>query len=252
VITLPQACRDPNLFGPWFRDPETWGAWRAFLAALFALPMTDADLATYRACTGRTKPPSEPVTEAWLICGRRAGKSFTLALVAAFLAAFYEWRPFLSPGERATIMVIAADRRQARVIMRYIRAFFDGVTMLKAMVERETTEGLDLSNAVTLEVHTASFRTVRGYSICAALLDEVAYWRSDESANPDTEIIAALRPAMATIPGSMLLCASSPYARRGALWDAYKRHWGKDGRPLVWQADTRTMNRRINRRLEPA
>jgi hypothetical protein len=41
----------------------------------------------------------------------------------------------------------------------------------------------------------------------------------------------------------MLLCASSPYARRGALWDAYHRHYGKDGDPVVvWLAPTRTMN----------
>ena len=33
---------------------------------------------------------------------------------------------------------------------------------------------------------------------------------------------------MATIPGAMLLCASSPYARRGALWDVFRRHYGKD------------------------
>jgi hypothetical protein len=33
------------------------------------------------------------------------------------------------------------------------------------------------------------------------------------------------------------------YARRGALWDAYRKHFAKDGDPvLVWQADTRTMN----------
>jgi hypothetical protein len=47
----------------------------------------------------------------------------------------------------------------------------------------------------------------------------------------------------ATIPGSMLLCASSPYARRGVLWDAYRKHYGKDGDPvLVWKAPTRAMN----------
>jgi hypothetical protein len=41
----------------------------------------------------------------------------------------------------------------------------------------------------------------------------------------------------------MLLLASSPYARKGALWDSYKKHYGKDGDPiLVWQAPTRTMN----------
>ena len=44
------------------------------------------------------------------------------------------------------------------------------------------------------------------------------------------EILAAIRPGMNTIPGAMLLCASSPYARRGALWDAHRKHFGKDWR----------------------
>jgi len=48
---------------------------------------------------------------------------------------------------------------------------------------------------------------------------------------------------MATIPGAMLLCASSPYARRGALWDAWHQHHGRDGDPVfVWQAGTVMMN----------
>ena len=44
----------------------------------------------------------------------------------------------------------------------------------------------------------------------------------------------------------MLLCASSPYARRGALWNAYKRHLGKPSSVMVWKADTRTMNPTIS------
>ncbi len=43
----------------------------------------------------------------------------------------------------------------------------------------------------------------------------------------------------------MLLCASSPYAKRGALWNAFKRHYGKPGPVLVWKADTGTMNSTI-------
>ena len=92
-------------------------------------------------------------------------------------------------------------------------------------------------------MHTASFRSTRGYTIVAALLDELAFWRGEESSDPDTEILAAIKPGMATIPGAMLLCASSPYARRGALWETYRKHFGKDGDPvLIWQAPTRTMN----------
>jgi hypothetical protein len=80
--------------------------------------------------------------------------------------------------------------------------------------------------------------------VIAALLDECAFWPSDEgAANPDEEILSAIRPAMATIPGAMLLAASSPYARRGILWRAYRANWGReDATALCWKADTRTMN----------
>lgn len=46
----------------------------------------------------------------------------------------------------------------------------------------------------------------------------------------------------------MLLGASSPDSRGGALWDAYKAHHGRDaGRTLVWQAPTWTMHPTITR-----
>jgi hypothetical protein len=96
---------------------------------------------------------------------------------------------------------------------------------------------------VTLEIQTASYKTIRGRTCLAALCDELAFWSDETSANPDTEILAALRPAMVTIPKAMLLKASSPYSRRGALWNDYRRHYGRDDSGmLVWQADTRTMN----------
>jgi hypothetical protein len=37
----------------------------------------------------------------------------------AFLACFCDWRRFWGPGEVRTIMIVPADRRQARTIMRY-------------------------------------------------------------------------------------------------------------------------------------
>jgi hypothetical protein len=231
------------LFAPWFKNRETWQSWFVLLAALFALPMTPDQLDVYRRCTGRTTPPTEPAKEAWLICGRRAGKSFILALCAVFLACFQDWNPYLAPGERATIMIIASNRQQARTIIRYIRAFLIKVPMLAELIERKTVDSFDLTNGITIEVQTASYRSTRGYTIAAALCDELAFWPTDDAAEPDYEILAAIKPGMATVPGAMLLCASSPYARRGSLFDAHRKHFGKDNDPiLVWQADTRTMN----------
>jgi hypothetical protein len=75
------------------------------------------------------------------------------------------------------------------------------------------------------------------------LADECAFWLSDESANPDVEILNAARPALATTQGP-LIAISSPYARRGALWETYRRHYGPEGDPmiLVAQGATRDFN----------
>jgi hypothetical protein len=240
--TIIEACADPALFGRWFRRPETWSSWFAFLRVLFGLPLSAADLALFRECTGRTEPWSSGYREAWLVVGRRGGKSLVLATIAVFLATLRDWSPYLTGGERGTIMVIAADRRQARVIYRYIGAMLR-VALLAPLIERDAEDIVELSNGISIEILTASFRSVRGYSIVAALCDELAFWRIDEgSTNPDVETIGALRPAMSTIPGAMLLCASSPYARRGALWTAFKRNFGRATTTLVWRAATRTMN----------
>jgi hypothetical protein len=250
MITILDAINDPKLFQPWFRKRKSWESWLIFLATLFALPMTPEQLKLYQQCTGRTFPPTEPASEAILVCGRRAGKSFMLAFIAVYLAAFHDYRRYLSPGERGTVLVIATDRKQARTIFRYIRALLTEVPMLAKLVTREDRETVDLDNSVTIEVGTASFKSVRGYTIVAALCDEIAFWPTDDSAQPDYEILDALRPGMATIPNAMLLCASSPYARRGALWDAHRRHYGKDGDPiLVWQAPTREMNPTVPQRV---
>jgi hypothetical protein len=242
-MNIIQAFDDPNVFGGHFRG-GTWDAWRTFLAALFALPLAPEQIGIYQRHTGRSAPSTEPAQEAWLVCGRRAGKSLILATIAVFLAAFCDWRPFLGPGEFATIMIIARDRRQARVIKRFITGLLHAVPMLRQIIEDETAESVRVRNHVAIEIHTASFRSTRGYTIVAALLDEIAFWPTDEGrAEPDVEVINAIKPGMATIPKAMLLCASSPHARRGALWHAHRKHFGKDDDPiLVWQAATRDMN----------
>jgi hypothetical protein len=249
-VNILHAMADPALWQRRFRDPKTFAAWHVFLAALFGLPMTEEQRKVFEACTGRKVAPSTPFNEAWLCCGRRSGKSFILALIAIFLATLRDWTPYLSPGERGTVLVLANDRRQARAIMRYARALLLEVPLLADLVERETAEELELSNRVTIEISTASFRTTRGYTVIAALCDEIAFWHRDDSANPDTEILDALRPAMATVPGAMLLCASSPYAKRGAMWDSFRRWHGRDGAPvLFFKAPTSTMNPTVPQRV---
>ena len=236
------ALDDPELFGPLFSS-RTWARWRVFLAALFGLGVTGGDLAIYQHHTGRTEAPSEACREAALICGRRGGKSRVLALIAVFLAAFRDYTGLVAPGEVPTIAIIAADRKQARVILGYAVGLLRSVPMLAPLIADELTESVRLTNGVMIEVHTGAIGAPRGRTFAGVLADEIAFWRADDSANPDAEVIAAVRPALATIPGSMLLMASSPYAKRGVLWNTYRRHYGKNGaRTLVWRGASLEMN----------
>ena len=247
-MTILEVMNDPDLFGPWFKPKllrgDTWVNWRVFLAALFALGMDDEGKKIYRQFTGRTDVPEEQQNEAWLICGRRAGKSLLAAFIVTFLAVFRDYSSILQPGAHATAMVIAADRKQTRNVLDFINGFFKHIPALARLVESRTKESITLTNGVRIEVHTATFTGTRGYLVVAAVLDEIAFFAtSSDAAQPDVEIVNAVRAAMITVPDSLLLGISSPYARRGLLYDAYREHFGKAGAAsLVWKAATREMN----------
>ena len=104
---------------------------------------------------------------------------------------------------------------------------------------RRDSETIELSNRVHIEIATASFRSTRGYSYAAVLADEVAFWRSDEtSLNPDVEFCARCGRGWRASRCDVADCVS-PYAKRGELYNAYRRYFGKDdGRVLVWKAST--------------
>jgi hypothetical protein len=112
-------------------------------------------------------------------------------------------------------LLVAADREQAKILHRYISGILS-TPLLASLIENVTANE---RGSVTVEVVTRSYRTVRGRSICAALLDELAFWRVDQSVNPDSEVLNAIRASMATFgDDAMVIAGSSPYARRGVLW----------------------------------
>ena len=241
---------DPELFEPFFRGP-TWAAWRTFLVGFFGEPMSPDQFQIFQKHTGRTKPPTTAFREAVLRCGRRAGKSRILALIATFLAtiAASDYVSRLAPSERAVIAVIAADRKQARIIFLFIQGLLTNIPLFAGLIEKETSDAIHLTNSVSIEIHTASFRVTRGYSLAAALCDEVAYWRSDDTAaNPDEEILTALGPGLSNLQGKLLI-ASSPYGKRGALYKLDVENYGQDDSDiLVWVGTTLDMNPNIDPR----
>lgn len=246
-VTIRDLMTDSDLFGQQFGG-DSWAAWRALLAGFYGRKLSEPERGIVETITALPQPPEAPCEELWLVVGRRGGKSLVAALLALYEASFNDHQAQLSPGEVATVMVLAADRKQAKVVFRYISGLLNENPMFKRLIVREDRECIELSNRTVIEVHTASFRSVRGYTLAAVICDEIAFWRSDESANPDTEILRALRPAMATLRGK-LIALSSPYSKRGALWNTYRRHYGKTSPVLVAQAPSLSMNPTLPQRV---
>lgn len=116
-MNIVQTMTDWHLFGDTFGG-DSFAAWRALLAGFYGLPMADAEASTFQTLTGRTGPPLDAHNELWMVVGRRGGKSHAAALIAVFEAAFKDHRAKLAPGEIATVMLLAADRQQARTLLR--------------------------------------------------------------------------------------------------------------------------------------
>lgn len=248
TITIIDALTDAQLLGPFF-PAATWRPWLLCAAAMFGLTygLSPDDQAFILRCLGRTILPTSPASRAFLICGRRAGKSRFASAVAVFLATCRDYTSILAPGEQAVGMIVCPDRKQARIAFSYCAALIDAVPMLAAMVAHRTKDTIVLRTGISIECVTASYRTTRGYTVVFVVGDEFAYLPHDDSAEPDTELLTALEPAMATVPGALLLLVSTPYAKKGELWKAYAEHFGKDDADtFVWNADTRTMNATVN------
>jgi len=223
----------------------SWEPWRTVMRVVFGLPLSQSngELERYRKHTSRQDPPPAVVAEAWVVAGRRAGKSRMAALIALYCGIRFDASTSLAPGELATVPLLAADRKQGRVVMSYLKALCQ-LPAFHPYVHRVLRGVVELRTSVNVEVATASFRTIRGYTVPAAVLDEVAFWRDEStSTNPDSEILDALRPGMATVKGSLLFAISSPYARRGELYSTYERYYGQeDPYTLVWNSDTQSLN----------
>jgi phage terminase large subunit-like protein len=210
-------------------------------------PLNEAELEFFHSVAGDRDPPERQVRELWCIVGRGGGKDSTASVIAAHMAALFSSAAKLRPGERGLVMCLATDRDQSKIVLNYTRSFFTDIPMLADMVVRETAIGFELNNKIDVAVTTNSFRSVRGRSILCAILDETAFWLDENSANPDEEVLTAIKPALARIPGSIVVGISTPYRKKGLLWKKFKQHFGKDGGDvLVIRASTRQMNPTID------
>ena len=230
--TMRRALTDPHLLGGALGGPS-WTAWRVLLVAMAGEPLTPEERVVYTKLTSRSCEPLERAEEFWCLSGRRAGKSFAMAVLIIFLAVFIDYRRVLNIGERATVLCLGPSQQQAAIVFRYVAALIELVPLLRPLLRSRTADQLELATGVVIEIRAASFRGLRGVTCAAVVCDEICYWLGeDTSSNPDFEILNALRPSLATTNGP-LITISTPYARRGAAFDVWQKEFGEAGDKLI-------------------
>lgn len=244
TITLAAAMRDVNLLGAPFQAPSFW-TWHTVAKVISGESLDDREAALFRECTGRTELPKGPVNNVTLLGGRRTGKDRFMSATAIFRAALAaKWQEIMSAGEMATVILLGADKKQARILRRYCQGLLEP-PMIKALVSRDTDEVIEFRNGASLEITTNDASLVRGRSAIAILGTEVCFWQTDAaSSSSDEEIIAAAEPSMSMTPdGGLMIMASSVHRKRGYMYRKFKElHGNNEAEDICWLAPSRVMN----------
>ncbi|MCC6127287.1 MAG: hypothetical protein IT426_20180 [Pirellulales bacterium] len=241
-----QAINDENLFRLYLgEDLDSWRNWFAALRVLYGLPILDSDCDVIEQCTGRDVDSvlENNYDTALFLTGRRSGKSRIAALIGAYEAVLSGKERKLSKGETGVVGIVAPTKWQAQVVKDYTLAIFE-TPLLQAQIENEDYGGFDLTNGNRVDIMAGDWRTVRGFTLLAAIVDEACFFGYDADCRvrSDSELVRAIKPSLATTRGK-LICISSPYAMRGWCYTQYKKNFGNpNAKVLVWNSPSRTMN----------
>jgi hypothetical protein len=242
TISIVRVASDQNLLGPYFSG-GSWYPWMCALKGAFGLPMSLNERQMFKHLAGQREPPKRKVRELWVVGGRRGGKDSIASLIATYAAMNDSVRDRLRPGEKACVLCLAVDRQQAKIVHSYISGYFKQNALLHSLVARETKDGLELANGIEIVIGTSDYRAVRGRTIICAIFDEIAFWASENSVTPGVEVYNAVVPAMQTMPDAILVAISTPYSKRGLLFEKHRKHFGQDDDDvLVIQGSSRDFN----------
>lgn len=138
----------------------------------------------------------------WL-CSRQSGKT-TTALLMTLWTVLYE-----AP---ALVLIVSPSQRQSGEAFRSFMQLYhrlDGAPELRA----ESALRAELANDSRVVALPGTERTVRGYAGTKLIV-------IDEASRVEDELIAALRPMLATVDGS-LIALTTPFGRRGWFYEAW-------------------------------
>jgi hypothetical protein len=240
-ITFDRFATDPQLLGH-VLGGSSYTTMRAVIKAALAEPLTAPEATAFAIVSGGRTLPTEPVKTLAIVAGRGSGKTQAASALSLYFGTCRQW--VTSPGQVPVGLLLAGVREQGTIGFKFALGQGETSPLLAPEIETVTAQSIRFHNGVELRVGTSDLASVRGPSYVCAIADEIATWPTSlTSASPDVETIAAVRPGLARMPGSMLVMISSPYAQEGVLYETFRRSFGHDDpHTLVVQGGTLDFN----------
>jgi len=220
---------------------------KVILKCISGIPLTQTEEQIFREMAQGNPPlpsPNQRWREIWIIGGRGGGKSILTCSIAILTATAIDFSPYIRTGELITIPIIVPHSQDADQDMAYLEGMLDQSPLLRRELDGDPVmKKIRFSNRRVIEIFTCQKRgkNIRGRTIPLAIMEEAAYMEY-EGKVVDHDILRAIRPGLARIPGSLLLVITSPSAKQGMVWETYRRADQFADSILVLKAPTLLLN----------
>jgi hypothetical protein len=181
--------------------------------------------------------------------GRRGGKSSTLCRVAVAWALWGSHA--VPPGDIGVVAFVSVSRDESAQRLRTIEA----VLKVLEVAYRRSGDAIELEDArAAFKTFTASVAGVSGPTCIMVLGDELAKWKdADTGSNPASEVIASLKPTVATQPNAPLFWSSSAFSKddfHAAMFDRGETSDQLVAHAATWEANP-SVSEESTHELEP-
>jgi hypothetical protein len=141
-----------------------------------------------------------------ILASRQVGKSTIVAVLVLWMA-LYE------PG--SLILMVSPSQRQSGEMFRTVMTFYSKLWGLPPLVA-ESTLRAEFANGSRILALPGTEATIRGIAGADLVV-------MDEASRVDDELIAAVRPMIATKPDAKIICLTTPAGKRGFFFDAWTK-----------------------------
>lgn len=190
--------------------------------------------------------PAEARSVVNAVCGRGAGKSYTLIALRLLWGALARDLSGLARGEVGYAPIVAPQLKLARQTLNFIRGALAD-PRLSPMVVAEAKDDIVIQRPDGRRVSFSCLAAgragaaLRGKSFTDAAFEEAAFFRDEDTGVVnDAELFNAVSPRI--LPGGQIILVSSPWAEVGLFYDLHKENWGHPTAAIAAHAPTLVLN----------